>query len=267
MSPKVSTLVEDYLPHLRRYARALSGGQAAGDTLAVHTLEKIASDVGLVDTTVEPKIALLKIFHTVWLDSDRAYQVSPANADLLEQKAQQRLQRLTPRAREAFLLRMLESIGIDGIAIILNVSAQEAKDLIDIGIAEMQSDIVSKVLIVEDEAVIVQDLCGIIEDMGHQIAGTARTFDEAMKLSNDLDFEIVLADIMLADGTSGIDVVASILDDHKETPIIFITAYPEKLLTGERPEPTYLIAKPFDEEQVRSAVSQALFFASSAAIR
>ena len=36
-----------------------------------------------------------------------------------------------------------------------------------------------------------------------------------------------------------------------DIPVIFITAYPEKLLTGERPEPTYLIAKPFLPETVR----------------
>jgi CheY-like chemotaxis protein len=45
-----------------------------------------------------------------------------------------------------------------------------------------------------------------------------------------------------------------------DVPVIFITAYPERLLTGERPEPTYLITKPFLTETVMAAVGQALFF-------
>ncbi|RPH49961.1 MAG: response regulator, partial [Lysobacterales bacterium] len=45
-----------------------------------------------------------------------------------------------------------------------------------------------------------------------------------------------------------------------QVPIVFITAYPERLLTGERPEPTFLVTKPFVPETVRVAVSQALLF-------
>ena len=55
---------------------------------------------------------------------------------------------------------------------------------------------------------------------------------------------LVLADIQLADDSSGIDAVKDILADF-EVPVIFITAFPERLLTGERPEPTFLITKPF----------------------
>jgi hypothetical protein len=43
-------------------------------------------------------------------------------------------------------------------------------------------------------------------------------------------------------------------------PVIFITAYPERLLTGERPEPAFLITKPFQPETVKAAIGQALFF-------
>jgi hypothetical protein len=42
--------------------------------------------------------------------------------------------------------------------------------------------------------------------------------------------------------------------------VIFITAFPERLLTGERPEPTFLITKPFQPETVKAAIGQALFF-------
>ena len=42
--------------------------------------------------------------------------------------------------------------------------------------------------------------------------------------------------------------------------MIFITAYPERFLTGERPEPAFLIAKPFQPSTVSAVISQALFF-------
>ena len=76
---------------------------------------------------------------------------------------------------------------------------------------------------------------------------------------------LVLADIQLADGSSGIDAVNDILSEFS-VPVIFITAYPEKLLTGDRPEPTYLVTKPFLESAVKAAISQAMFFRSTAAI-
>jgi len=70
---------------------------------------------------------------------------------------------------------------------------------------------------------------------------------------------LVLADIRLADGSSGMDAAADILKSF-EIPIIFITAFPEHLLTGERPEPAFLITKPFREETVKALIGQALFF-------
>ena len=49
-----------------------------------------------------------------------------------------------------------------------------------------------------------------------------------------------------------------------EVPVIFITAYPERFLTGERPEPAFLIAKPFQPAMVSAIASQALFFSRNA---
>ena len=66
---------------------------------------------------------------------------------------------------------------------------------------------------------------------------------------------LVLADIQLADGSSGIDAVKDILQSY-DVPVIFITAFPERLLTGERPEPTFLITKPFQPETVKAAIGQ-----------
>ncbi len=51
------------------------------------------------------------------------------------------------------------------------------------------------------------------------------------------------------------------LSPTAEMPVVFVTAFPERLLTGERMEPAFVVAKPFDPEALQVAVSQALFCA------
>jgi CheY-like chemotaxis protein len=99
--------------------------------------------------------------------------------------------------------------------------------------------------------------------MGHAVTGIARTRATAVALGRKDRPDLILADIQLADKSSGIDAVNDILTQFDALPVIFITAFPERLLTGTRPEPAFLITKPFSEDQVRSAVSQAMFFAST----
>lgn len=120
-----------------------------------------------------------------------------------------------------------------------------------------------RVMIIEDETIIAMDLKGIVQAMGHEVTGIARTHTAAIELAGDRRPDLILADIQLADGSSGIDAVNELLGSLGDLPVIFITAFPERLLTGDRPEPAFLISKPYSEEQVRSAVSQAMFFAST----
>jgi CheY-like chemotaxis protein len=115
------------------------------------------------------------------------------------------------------------------------------------------------VLIIEDEPIIAMDLETIVRDMGHGVTGVAVTRDEAVAAAMSRRPGLVLADIQLADDSSGIDAVKDILSQFS-VPVIFITAFPERLLTGERPEPTFLITKPFQRSTVKAAISQALFF-------
>ena len=107
------------------------------------------------------------------------------------------------------------------------------------------------------------DLEGLVESLGHRVLGVARTHSEAVALANQKRPGIILADIQLADGSSGLDAVNEMLRTF-EVPVIFITAYPERFLTGERPEPAFLIAKPFQPATVSAVLSQALFFERNA---
>jgi CheY-like chemotaxis protein len=132
-------------------------------------------------------------------------------------------------------------------------------------LAEIDRQTRTRVLIIEDEPLIAMDLAGIVQELGHEVAAVARTRTDAVEAALREKPGLVLADIQLADGSSGIDAVKDILAGFS-LPVIFITAFPQRLLTGERPEPTFLLTKPFDPRTVKAAISQALFFNSTASI-
>ena len=248
------------LPYLRRYARALTGSQTAGDNYAVATLEAILSDRSLMDTE-DTRIGLFRTFHAIWQSSGQPVEQESQTPQ--EARAQAHLRGLTPNSREALLLRTIEELRYEQIATIMQIDQDEAEELVQIAMTEMSNSMAGKVMVIEDETIIAMDLKGIVQSMGHDVTGIARTHSAAVELAHGKRPDLILADIQLADGSSGIDAVNELLRDIGDIPVIFITAFPERLLTGERPEPAFLISKPYTEEQVRSAVSQAMFFSST----
>jgi DNA-directed RNA polymerase specialized sigma24 family protein/CheY-like chemotaxis protein len=259
-APDFSSLVAANLPYLRRYARALTGSQETGDSYAAATLEAILSDGAGTDDGANVKVALFRAFHVVW-SSAGAPVGEPENA--LSARAQLHMSGLTPNTREALLLHAVEGFTPAEIGDIMGVEAQEAADYIDIARREMDNSVAGVVLVIEDEAIIAMDIAAIVKDIGHRVTGIARTKSEAVRLAAAQRPDLILADIQLADQSSGIDAVNEILAQFETIPVIFITAFPERLLTGNRPEPAFLITKPFTEEQLSSAVSQAMFFSST----
>lgn len=259
MSVDLSGLIGANLPYLRRYARALSGNQRAGDHFAAATLEAIVTDAVPFDPNHGAKIALFQAFHHVWDATDK----SPQDADdTLAARAQAHMTTLTPLSREALLLHTIESFPAEDVAKILGIDTNQATNLIDIAMSEMSKSIRGKVLVIEDEPIIAIDIRAIVTEMGHTVTNIARTRADAVTAAAAERPDLVLADIQLADNSSGVDAVNDILRDG-DIPVVFITAFPERLLTGERPEPAFLITKPYSDEQVQSAVSQAMFFAST----
>lgn len=249
------------LPFLRRYARALTGSQTTGDRYAIETLEAILADRTVYDTEISPRAALFRAFHVIW--SKAGAPVDEDTANSLEHRAQAHLRSLTKDSREALLLSTIEGFGPEDLSQILQTTPQAAQDLIERALADMEHSVRGAVMIIEDEAMIAMDIEGIVLAMGHRVTGIARTHQAAVALGKEQRPDLILADIRLADDSSGIDAVHDLLAALGDIPVIFITAYPDLLLTGNRPEPAFLIGKPYTDEQVRSAVSQAMFFAST----
>ena len=252
------------LPYIRRYARALTGSQESGDRYAIATLEAILQDRSAFDGDASTKVALYRCFHVIW--SSTGAPVADGE-DGPVGRAQTLLASLAEGTREALLLSTVEEFGIADIAQIMSIDRDEVRHLIDAARRDMERSVSGRVMIIEDEPIIAADLSAIVEDLGHEVTGVARTRVEAVDHGKDARPDLILADIQLADNSSGIDAVNDLMKDMPDTPVVFITAFPERLLTGERHEPAFLISKPYREEQVQSAVSQAMFFASTETLR
>ena len=245
-----------HLPYMRRYARALTGSQSTGDQYVRVALEALAAGEQTLDSRFSPRVALYHVFHAIWCTSGaRLEDRTPTDGH----DASQRLMRIAPRSRQAFLLTALEGFTPSEAAQILDADAHDVERLISEAQTDIDAELATDVLIIEDEASISADIESLVRELGHRVTGTATTHDEAVDAVARHRPGLVLADIQLADGSSGIDAVKDILK-RIDVPVIFITAFPERLLTGERPEPTFLITKPFQPETVKAAISQALFF-------
>lgn len=245
-----------YLPYLRRFARALTGSQPSGDTYVRTALEALAAGDANIEKDLAPKVALYRMFLAIWsttgaqLESEGSVDGSPTA---------QRVAKLTPASRQAFLLQSLEGFSLEDTATIMNVSSDRANEMIKEAETDIEKELRTNVLIIEDEPIIAADIEGLVLELGHTVDSISATRSDAVKNAQAKSPGLVLADVHLADGSSGIDAVDDILSDY-DVPVIFITAYPERLLTGDKPEPAYLISKPFEPDNVKAAISQALFF-------
>jgi DNA-directed RNA polymerase specialized sigma24 family protein len=254
----LSETIAPHLPFLRRFSRAVSGSQHSGDALVAAMLEALIADVGIFPKASNERIALYQLF--VRLFSTIAIRVPFETApNAWEKRAAANLQAVAPRPRQAFLLVAVEGFSSAEAAEILDVSDEELAELLNEASNEISRQVATDILIIEDEPLIAMDIEEMVESLGHRVVGTARTHTEAVALFRKANPKMVLADIQLADGSSGIDAVNEILTGTP-VPIIFITAFPERLLTGERPEPAFLVTKPFNPDMVKALISQALFF-------
>lgn len=254
----ISDAIAPHIPFLRRFARALCGTQAAGDAYVAATLEAILADPDCFDAGLDPKVALYKLFLRSWRNM-------PLNADADlralgdESGATRNLAAISLEPRMAFLLNAVESFRPKEIGQIMGCPEGDAADLIERAGREISEQIRTTVLIIEDEPLIALDIQTLVEQLGHDVTTIARTHTEAVRAALKARPGLILADIQLADGSSGLDAVNEILGTQ-EVPVIFITAFPERFLTGQAPEPAFLITKPFSADSVKAVISQALFF-------
>jgi DNA-directed RNA polymerase specialized sigma24 family protein/CheY-like chemotaxis protein len=250
--------IAPHLPYLRRFSRAVTGSQTSGDAYVAATLEALIADISIFPEASSDRIALYKLFSSLFSSSSVTVP-APRSSFAWEQRAASNLANLSEQPRQAFLLVSVEGFNHEQAAEILGVDATEFRDLLNQASIEISRQVATDILIIEDEPLIAMDIEQLVQSLGHTVTGIARTHREAVAMFGKTQPRMILADIQLADGSSGIDAVNDILSTQS-IPVIFITAFPERLLTGERPEPTFLVTKPFNPDMVKALISQALFF-------
>jgi DNA-directed RNA polymerase specialized sigma24 family protein len=249
----LSTRIAPFLPYLRRYSRALTGSQTSGDAYVAAVLEALIADVSIFPEASSDRVALFQLY-TKLFGSSSVLIPEPVSPFAWEKRASINLASVSPLARQAFLLVSVEGFRSSEAAEVLDTTESGMNQLLERASEEISRQVATDIMIIEDEPLIAIDIEQMVESLGHTVTGIA--LFKATRPS------MVLADIQLADGSSGIDAVNDILK-NTAIPVIFITAFPERLLTGERPEPTFLVTKPFNPDMVKALISQALFFNES----
>lgn len=253
-----SSDVIHHLPFLRRYARALTGTQARGDAYVHATLEALLQSPA-VARGLSPRVALYRVFHLLWTGTHKP------SGPAVGKKASRthlaaRLGNLSLTRREALLLTVMEGFDVHDVATILDLDENDVGRLVDDGVGDLVAPVPASILIIEDESLISMDLAQIVEQMGHTVSAIATTHRQAFDAYRETRPDLILADVQLADGSSGVEAVEAILSEVS-VPVVFITAHAERLLTGDRKEPVFLVTKPFATRTVKAAIGQALLMA------
>jgi DNA-directed RNA polymerase specialized sigma24 family protein len=218
-----------HVPYLRRFARALTGSQETGDACVVAALETILADKA---PRAPARIALYRSVLAEVNARDARPVVAPAPVNPVIAPMERNLAVLTPMGRQAFLLVAMEEFSVQDAALVMEMSVDDVTSLLEDAGEDIAAQIATDVVIIEDEPLIAIDLQTLVQGLGHRVVRVARTERQAIDAVMQTRPGLVLADIQLADGSSGVDAVNEILRTYS-VPVIFITAFPERLLTDE----------------------------------
>jgi len=230
------------LPYARRYARAVTGNQVAGDALVADCLRDTLAGAASPAPLSDPR-------HILYWGVTKRFDMRGGAAEPAAQ--------LSARQRQILLLTSLEDVSVEEAAPILELSAEEAQDLLATARDRLRALAATDVLIIEDEPIIAMDLEELVQSCGHRVVGVAASEAEAIAIAKRTRPGLILADINLGLGGDGTSAVTQILRSH-QAPVIFVTAYPERLLTGDALEPAFVITKPFEPLTLAIATYQAV---------
>ena len=227
------------LPYARRYARALTGSQHRGDALVAESLKEILDDA-------PPESEARRLLYR---SVTRRFDSTPAPVPLIGH--------LSQRQRQLLLLTSLEEMSIADAAPIVATTLEEAETQLTDAREQLRASAATDVLIIEDEPIIAMDIEELVTSCGHRVIGVAGSEGEAVELAERHRPGLILADINLGLGGDGTLAVSRIMRHHY-APVIFVTAYPERLLTGDTVEPAFVITKPFEPMTLAIATYQAV---------
>ena len=231
------------LPYARRYARALTGSQPRGDLLVAESLREVLAATqreqnGLV------RNARTSLYQHITGRYDESVETAPPEG-------------LSGKQRQLLLLTTLEELSVPDAARIVDMPEAEAAEILADARDHLRAAAAADVLIIEDEPIIAMDIEELVQNCGHRVVGVAASEADAIRIAESTRPGLILADINLGQGGDGAQAISQIMRHHR-APVIFVTAYPERLLTGEALEPAFVITKPFEPLTLAIATYQAI---------
>jgi DNA-directed RNA polymerase specialized sigma24 family protein/FixJ family two-component response regulator len=248
-----------HVPHLRRHARLLSGSKDVGDEYVRIALELIVAEPERMQGG-EERILLFRAFHAVWSALNESGRRGLADAITIEERLDQGLAALAPIERRVLLLAVVEQMSLEQVGTVLDLDVDTVRRHLAEARESLRHEVELPVLIIEDEPMIAIELSQIVREMGLSVSGTAARQDDAViaaEAAGQEQLGLVLADIQLQDKGNGIGAAQQILERFN-VPIVFVTGFPERLLTGSGLEPAFVVAKPFDAESLKVTIAHAL---------
>jgi DNA-directed RNA polymerase specialized sigma24 family protein/CheY-like chemotaxis protein len=206
------------LPHLRRYAHAVTGSQRYGDNRVRVVLEILLQNPDQMRSGKSPRVEIFRLFHSV-LDrlASSFHGVdlgSAAEPHLLDAVA-----RLSPRSRQILLLAVLARFEAEDIAEVLGIDRQIVTRRLQYARDRIQRRLSARILIIEDEDVVASEMGRAVENLGHTVVGIAHSDGKAVKLARSVSPELVLADARLRDGH---EAAVEQIRSTTKAPIIFV---------------------------------------------
>lgn len=252
-----SEKIVSFLPYLRRHARLLTGSQALGDEFVRLCLELVVAEPQWLDGD-DLRVQLFRAFHAAWSKVHETFSEDRALAAVeLKERVKTGLTGLPGTERRTLALIVIEEFTYEQTAYILGLSLDEVRQAVARGRSALLEKVSVPVLIIEDEPIVASDIARIVEEMGHRVAGMARHQDQSVELAERLKPGLVLADLRLERDSDGVAAAQTILEAY-QVPIVFVTGYPERLLTGSGLEPAFVVAKPFNSEVLKVTIAHAL---------
>ena len=101
--------------------------------------------------------------------------------------------------------------------------AARGDGLIAVAREDLSNMVTGRILVIEDELAVANEISEIVMEMGHSVIGNAPTKEDALEIVEQVEPDLILSDIQLANGGSGITAVCEILRTYPMPPVIYIT--------------------------------------------
>lgn len=116
-----------------------------------------------------------------------------------------------------------------------------------------------RVLVVEDERIVAEDIAQCLEERGYEVVGLASSGEQAIKLAESTQPDLALMDIVIQGDRDGIE-TAHVLKERFGISVVYLTAYSQEktVARAKETEPLGYVVKPFEEATLLSTVEIAL---------